>query len=172
MTLQSSGIIKLTQIAAEYSDAKPHKLKEFYGKPGLPASGRIDFTDFYGKSNVVPEQVISRVGEVDVSKLYMWTAATATPIIIPVGGVNFRVTEGNAGTPEVFGFGISAKIGYPKPPAGTKISIALSGMQPRIDLFWDPTGGDGSGTFAPAGGAQISFLTNSACVLTIWYTPN
>ena len=59
MTLQSSGIIKLTQIAAEYGDAKPHRLKEFYGKPGLPSSGRIDFTDFYGKSNVASFTLIA-----------------------------------------------------------------------------------------------------------------
>jgi len=52
MPLQTTGPISLKQIADEFEDAAPHSLSEFYGLTNtLPASGIIDFDDFYGQSN-------------------------------------------------------------------------------------------------------------------------
>ena len=59
MALQSIGQISLKQIASEFSDGAPHKLTEFYkggslvnasvsANSGVPASGQITLTDFYG----------------------------------------------------------------------------------------------------------------------------
>lgn len=52
MALQSSGQITLDQIATEFSDAaEPHALSEFYSAAtGIPASGEIKISDFYGAS--------------------------------------------------------------------------------------------------------------------------
>jgi hypothetical protein len=51
MTLQSSGAISLSQIAAEFGGSTPHSLSEYYGvSSGVPSSGAIDFADFYGAS--------------------------------------------------------------------------------------------------------------------------
>ncbi|GGD03489.1 hypothetical protein GTQ45_02010 [Pyruvatibacter mobilis] len=51
MALQSSGPISLSQIAGEFGGAAPHSLSEYYGAaPGVPGSGVIKFSDFYGKS--------------------------------------------------------------------------------------------------------------------------
>lgn len=51
MPLQSSGLIKLSEIAAEFGGALPHALSEYYGADsGIPASGLIKLTDFYGAS--------------------------------------------------------------------------------------------------------------------------
>ena len=55
MTLQSSGAISLSQIAAEFGGSTPHSLSEYYGvASGVPASGTIDLADFYGTSAGLP----------------------------------------------------------------------------------------------------------------------
>jgi len=56
MALQSSGAITLAQIAAEFGGSAPHSLNEYYrgganvpsSVTQVPASGTIDFADFYG----------------------------------------------------------------------------------------------------------------------------
>lgn len=52
MALQSSGAISLGDIAGEFGGSAPHSLSEYYGAAsGIPASGAIDLSDFYGKSS-------------------------------------------------------------------------------------------------------------------------
>jgi hypothetical protein len=53
MALQASGPISLLDVATEFGGAAPHSINEYYGKPGLPASGIISLNDFYGKANEV-----------------------------------------------------------------------------------------------------------------------
>lgn len=61
MTLQSSGAITLADIAAEFGGDAPHSLSEYYagganvpsGIAGIPISGSISLSDFYGTSNYV-----------------------------------------------------------------------------------------------------------------------
>lgn len=56
MTLQSSGSISLNDIAGEFGGSVPHSLSEYYRSNGLttdnntgvPTSGLITFSDFYG----------------------------------------------------------------------------------------------------------------------------
>ena len=52
MALQSSGQIKLSEIAAEFGGSAPHALSEYYGAAsGVPSSGEIQLAaDFYGTS--------------------------------------------------------------------------------------------------------------------------
>lgn len=51
MTLQSSGPISISQIAAEFGGTTPHSLNEYYGvHPSVPSSGAISMSDFYGAS--------------------------------------------------------------------------------------------------------------------------
>lgn len=51
MALQSSGAISLNDIAIEFGGTQPHSLSEYYGVAvGIPASGSIDISDFYGAS--------------------------------------------------------------------------------------------------------------------------
>lgn len=62
MALQSSGAISLANIQTEFGGSNPISLSEYYRGGGLvpssvtavPASGTIDFADFYGTSNVSP----------------------------------------------------------------------------------------------------------------------
>jgi hypothetical protein len=53
MVLPSSGnSISILQIATEFGGAAPHALSEYYGvTTGIPVSGLIRISDFYGKSN-------------------------------------------------------------------------------------------------------------------------
>lgn len=58
MTLQSSGAISMSQMRDEYGLSNPVSLSQFYGKNGLPSSGVIRFSDFYGKSNYLDQQTV------------------------------------------------------------------------------------------------------------------
>ena len=54
MALQGSGPISLLDVATEFGGAAPHSINEYYGRaPGIPASGVIALSDFYGKANEV-----------------------------------------------------------------------------------------------------------------------
>ena len=51
MALQSSGAISLDDIATEFGGSTPHALSEYYGvATGIPSSGTIALSDFYGAS--------------------------------------------------------------------------------------------------------------------------
>ena len=52
MALQSSGVISIGDIASEFGGSAPHALSEYYGAAtGVPASGTIALSDFYGTSS-------------------------------------------------------------------------------------------------------------------------
>lgn len=49
MALTSSGQLKVSEIATEFSDTAPHQLSEFYSAAtGIPTSGQITVSNFYG----------------------------------------------------------------------------------------------------------------------------
>lgn len=51
MALQNSGRLTFSNIVAEFGGSPPHKLSEYYAKAvGVPASGRLAMSVFYGKS--------------------------------------------------------------------------------------------------------------------------
>ena len=52
MALQSSGQIKLSEIATEFGGSAPHALSEYHGEGNAPSSGEIQLAaDFYGTSS-------------------------------------------------------------------------------------------------------------------------
>ena len=54
MTLPSSGPLSLSQIQAEFGGSNPISLSEYYGvAAGVPTSGTISISNFYGASNFV-----------------------------------------------------------------------------------------------------------------------
>lgn len=55
MALQSSGAISLSDIQGEFGGSNPISISEYYGKDTVPSSGAIDFSDFYGTSDGVPD---------------------------------------------------------------------------------------------------------------------
>ena len=53
--MQSSGQIKLSEIQTEFGGSAPTALSEYYdADTGVPASGEIEFADFYGTSAYTP----------------------------------------------------------------------------------------------------------------------
>lgn len=50
MALQSSGTIKLSEIQTEFGGSNPISLSEYYGSGGVPSSGVLSLSDFYGTS--------------------------------------------------------------------------------------------------------------------------
>jgi len=50
MVLQSTGAISLLDIATEFGGTTPHSVSEYYAQDsGIPGTGPISFSDFYGK---------------------------------------------------------------------------------------------------------------------------
>lgn len=70
MALQSSGAISLSDIQTEFLGTNPISLSEYYDAAGgIPSSGAIDFSDFYGKS---------RISIVDTNSTYSTGGALTT----------------------------------------------------------------------------------------------
>ena len=58
MALQTSGAISLANIASEFGGSPPHSLSEYYGvASGIPSSGQISISQFFGKSNAISVNV-------------------------------------------------------------------------------------------------------------------
>ncbi len=56
MTLQTTGAISLSDIQGEFGGSNPISISEYYGDAaGIPSSGTIDFSDFYGKTAPAPD---------------------------------------------------------------------------------------------------------------------
>lgn len=56
MALQTSGAISLANVQTEFGGGNPISISEYYGKAaGIPASGTISLSHFYGKSNIIRE---------------------------------------------------------------------------------------------------------------------
>lgn len=52
MTLPASGQLSLNDIQGEFGGSNPIQISEYYGvAPGVPSSGQISISDFYGTSN-------------------------------------------------------------------------------------------------------------------------
>ena len=64
MALQTSGAISIMDIVTEFGGTIPHGLSEYYGvATGIPSSGSIDISDFYGASAATSVTLTFSVGE-------------------------------------------------------------------------------------------------------------
>lgn len=90
MPLQESGQISLVNVATEFGDASPHSLTEFYSAgTGIPSSGAISLTQFYGLSSSVPlylrsGSASSMAISPDKSRIAYFTAQTTTTMAVYV----------------------------------------------------------------------------------------
>ena len=77
MALQSSGQISLADIAAEFGGSAPHAISEYYGAAaGIPSSGQISFSNFYGTSSASP--IVATGGTVSTVGNYKYHTFTST----------------------------------------------------------------------------------------------
>ena len=55
MPLTTSGAISISDVATEFGGSTPHSLSDYYAAAdGVPGSGAISMSDFYGKSAIPP----------------------------------------------------------------------------------------------------------------------
>ena len=100
MALQSSGAISLADIAGEFGGSAPHSLSEYYGvASGIPASGQISFSQFYGKANIFALDINTSNGGVYVQNMNLSSYATANgwdgsaPIDLDVNNVVYSTSS-------------------------------------------------------------------------------
>jgi len=71
MALQTSGAISLWDVQGEFGGSSPIGINEYYGADtGVPSSGTISLSNFYGKSSGPPRYTWSREGNVDHGRAY------------------------------------------------------------------------------------------------------
>lgn len=54
MALPTSGILRLSQVLTEFGDSPPKRMSAYYGLSGLPGSGLMRLSNFYGISSAPP----------------------------------------------------------------------------------------------------------------------
>jgi len=102
MPLQSTGEIKLSQIATEFTDAAPHQMSEFYSAAtGIPASGEISMADFYGAASgpATPDKEKFKLAQFAGSDIYVYVpyaAATQKQVATPERMVTALTTVNDA----------------------------------------------------------------------------
>ena len=95
MGLQSSGSISLSNIAGEFGGSAPHSLSEYYdAASGIPASGQISFSNFYGTSAITPVVFLNRTAY-HISATYISNINT---VVIAYQDVNSGYGHAIAGT--------------------------------------------------------------------------
>lgn len=100
MTIKSSGTLYFSEIATEFGGAAPHALSEYFGGGslvpsgiGIPASGTISFSQFYGKSKYIAGAVEYTSG----TNYFNPTANTIYAIVIAGGGGGLNTNNDYSG---------------------------------------------------------------------------
>jgi hypothetical protein len=174
MAVTSSGEIKLSDLAAEFEDAAPHEMSEFYREGGLvpgnntnvPTTGQVGLGNFYGSVNELLQSVTAGAASVSASSLFGsdWGSAVPKRISVTSGITIGKLTieSGMGGTLEVDvygeiqGTGGSANGGSGGNAIDSNHSFTLnvqSGGAVR-------GGGGGGGLGGTGGGGQYSTTSN------------
>lgn len=107
MALQNSGQISILDIVGEFGGSAPHALSEYYAAAsGVPASGQLKISDFYGKSNIFYFTISGSANNVNLSTLA--TAAGwdgSAPVVVTIGsGVIIGSTSTSSPSMTISGF--------------------------------------------------------------------
>ena len=144
MALPSSGVLTLNDIQTEFGGTNPIDLSDYYrggglvpdtaGNAGIPTSGVISVTDFYGAANVIPinyaQTFAGTINNGD--SINIGTARSTRWVIIQgiAGGV--RATSGSiGGVTAAFISGLTGNsatcwMGWAKVPTGTTATVVLN----------------------------------------------
>jgi len=101
MTLQASGAISMADIVAEFGGVAPHSLSEYYrggayvgsSNMGVPASGAIKLSDFYGASRRADTSYVGAVNLTLNNGAISWPAGTAVGDMAIIGSVCNNTTN-------------------------------------------------------------------------------
>ena len=107
--MPSSGPISLADIAGEFGGSTPHSLSEYYGvASGVPASGAIDFADFYGTSAVPPDPIASGLSfNLDARRSSSWPGSGNTWYDTTSNNRDLSLSGGPTGTDEIIFDGVN-----------------------------------------------------------------
>ena len=83
MVLQSTGIISDQDVATEFQLGRPNSMSQWYGLGGAPSTGKINFSDMYGRSSLPPT-----VSYYDFAKATSYSTSAPTTLVDIVGGKN------------------------------------------------------------------------------------
>lgn len=87
MTLQTSGQITILDIVGEFGGTAPHSLSEYYGAAsGVPTSGQISLSNFYGTSAAAPLYYSGGVSEITAGDNASVTVSNTTHIVMGLRG--------------------------------------------------------------------------------------
>lgn len=141
MALPSSGQLSMADIAAEFGGVVPHSISEYYGAGGVPASGQIAISDFYGQS--------SFSGYDGNSTLVFDGSTVAPPEADPTSATMtkpsanrslFNAMRGTVvmGTAASVGVAYNSNLNYTSSPSEAQIYIKLGGPYPAgtYTLSW------------------------------------
>jgi len=178
MAIQSSGAVSLSELATEFGGTAPHSMSEYYRDAGLvpgnnsgvPTSGAISLTDFYGSVAALVLEVSSNTTAYNVLTAAVaagYNASTDTlPIIVNVAAgvtvsgtsssvagittgalnANSDVTINIASTAEVCGFnGGVGGTGAAGGAGGPAIRFSVTGGQSTYTVVNNGVVGGGSG---------------------------
>ena len=127
MALQSSGAISINNIATEFGGSTPHSLSEYYGvDSGVPGSGEISISDFYGASNAVTQTASNNQTNIVLSSVFGsdWSSSINKIYNVPsgvnLGGTNTHAVHANSGMGGTLNIVVAGTItGYGGAGAGT-----------------------------------------------------
>ncbi len=176
MALQSSGAISLGDIAGEFGGSQPHSLSEYYGAAsGIPSSGAIDLSDFYGKSSSFAFTLSSNQENwnlrsaaltsgwdgtaqlvVNISNgVYVWSDDTSTAGLIVSGAFPGGLIVNNSGF--IMGRGGNGAIYTTGNPGGPGVTVSLTSGSATFNN--QPSGyiGGGGGGY---GGTSFTYGEN------------
>ena len=163
MALQNSGAIKISEIANEFDSLAgntPDSLSEFYGAAdGVPSSGAIDMSDFYGTSSIIA-YTASNGTDVNLQTVFGsdWAANIAKSYTIP-SGVELGATQvGNNALTAPAGMGGTLVITNSGTLSGAGGAGGSGGN--NTSIYSSPSGSAGQ-----AGGDALEILTNGVSVV-------
>lgn len=107
MAIQSSGLIRLSQIQTELGGANPIGLSEYYrgglytqaNNTGVPASGSISLSDFYGAQGGFAFTISSNTQEANLSTLATAAGWNGTDILLATIASGVYVWSDNTSNP-------------------------------------------------------------------------
>ncbi len=161
MALPSSGVLTLNDIQTEFGGTNPIDLSDYYrggglvpdtaGNAGIPTSGAISVSDFYGATNVIALNFVNHGVASGTSGTINIGTARGTRMVHLSGYLNNTTTSGgvsavsiNGATAAVVLPASASRYGawqaYAKVPAGTTATFSISRVtNPGTPVFYVST---------------------------------
>lgn len=180
MALPSSGVLTLNDIQTEFGGTNPIGLSEYYrggglvpdtaGNAGIPTSGVISVTDFYGAANSIALNFATHGSGASGSSFSIGTArstrmvhvsgysTSATITSVTIGGITATVlNHGSTGSNPGQSFQAWAKV-----PTGTTATITTNGTTTMYASTFDTVNSGAADTGSATGAGTTTTFTFTA----------